>query len=113
VRGKICVDTIKRSPGIIQAHVREGASAKSTFISRQLPPLDQKKCPAPDAPKTAVEVLNADAFTAARNIVGAQAEAMGKVAVLNLASDKYPGGGWTKSLSTTQVSTPKVFIPRR
>ncbi|KAH8105984.1 hypothetical protein BXZ70DRAFT_1004276 [Cristinia sonorae] len=105
LRKKISEDTLARIPAILH-EVREGSS-DSTFISEQLPPLPKEKCP--NHPPTKIRVLNTDSFTAARNImrnaVEAGDNADGKVAVLNLASDLQPGGGWAQTLSRTQASS--------
>ncbi|KAF8998107.1 hypothetical protein BDQ17DRAFT_1247929 [Cyathus striatus] len=102
VRRKIATDTLARAAQIIQAHSSNGASLDSTFISDQLPALDAASCPNPDWEPSDVTVVNSDAFTAARNIMRENPNATGKTAVLNLASDEIPGGGWIFSLSTTQ-----------
>ncbi|THV06383.1 hypothetical protein K435DRAFT_773334 [Dendrothele bispora CBS 962.96] len=103
-RAKIAKDTINRSPKITEEHSTQGATLDSTFISEQLPPLDPTKCPNPDHVPVQVEILDSDSFTAARNIMKDDAEALGKgkMAVLNLASDSEPGGGWAFTLSKTQ-----------
>jgi hypothetical protein len=102
-RYKIAQDTVKRTPAIVQSV--PGASLESTFFAEQipeesLPPLD------PDSlarPAVKVEVINCDSFTAARNIIKELPDAEGKTAVLNLASDIEPGGGWIETLLRTQV----------
>jgi len=101
-RRKISEDTLDRIPAILH-EVRKG-SADSTFISEQLPPLPSDK--RPNHPPSNIRVINSDSFTAARDIIrnatakGETAE--GKMAVLNLASDLEPGGGWAYTLSKTQ-----------
>ncbi|KIK62243.1 hypothetical protein GYMLUDRAFT_165051 [Collybiopsis luxurians FD-317 M1] len=80
---------------IVSEHASEGASARSQFISQQLPPLKPSERPYIDLKRTSVEVFNGDTLVIARRLmetVGEHAE--GKTAVLNLASDQYPGGGW-------------------
>ncbi|EAU90008.2 hypothetical protein CC1G_05924 [Coprinopsis cinerea okayama7 len=107
-RQRVAQDTIKRSPQIIAEHASAGgnegplrsATADSTFISEQLPSLDQSKCP--NAPESQVQLVNSDAFTAARRLIEEVPEAHGSVAVLNLASDVYRAGGWVQTLSKTQ-----------
>jgi hypothetical protein len=101
-RKELANDTIARSASIVAS--TPGASSSSTFISLQdLAPLDTTQSPA--FGETGVEIVNADAFTVARSIAAREgkADAEGKIAVLNLASDEYPGGGWLYSLSKTQV----------
>jgi len=99
-RKKIAVDTISRSEAVTQEHVEQGASADSIFIPDQLAPLGPSKAPGHSA--SVVTVVNADAFTIARNIMNDDPDAKGKTTVLNLASDIYRAGGWEEVLSTTQ-----------
>ncbi|KAK0480060.1 hypothetical protein IW261DRAFT_1335808 [Armillaria novae-zelandiae] len=96
-RKVVALDTIARSPALIQEHELDGATALSSFISQQLPPLDASSCPG--HPPSKVDVVNSDSFAAARSFSD---EAKGKIAVLNLASDEYRAGGWTATLSRTQ-----------
>lgn len=100
-REAIAQDTVDRMKGVIKQHAHEGATASSTFIRDQLDPLDPSK--SPNAPTPVVEVINCDAFTIARRLISEVPEAKGKTAVLNLASDTHPAGGWILSLSKTQV----------
>lgn len=106
-RQKIAKDTIARSQSIIQEHATSGATADSTFIADQLPELDSSACP--KFPASQVKIINADSFTTAREIM--QHEPGAKVAVLNLASDEQPGGGWEYSLAKTQVKYPFPEFP--
>lgn len=103
-RRQISEDTLARIPAILH-EVRDG-SPDSTFISEQLPPLSRDKCP--NFPPTKIKVINLDSFTAARDIIRRAADngikARGKTAVLNLASDVEPAGGWAKTLCRTQAS---------
>ncbi|KAJ7078497.1 hypothetical protein C8R44DRAFT_654534 [Mycena epipterygia] len=99
-RRVIAKDTIDRSPAIVAEHKDQGASVDSTFIRDQLPALNQELCPNPAHVPTAVEIINTDAFTAARNILNG--DPAGKVAVLNLASDILPAGPWLQVMTTTQ-----------
>lgn len=101
-RKEIAEDTIARSALITQEHIDQGASADSVFIAEQLPPLDGSK--SPSCSPTEVTVVNADAFTVARNIISDDPEARRRTAVQNLASDEVRAGGWEESLWTTQVS---------
>ena len=101
-RKALAEDTIARMKDVIKKHASEGATSSSTFIPDQLEPLDPSKCP--NAPRSLVEVVNSDAFTLARRLLSEIPEAKGKTAVLNLASDEHPAGGWLFSLSKTQVS---------
>ncbi|KAJ2917124.1 hypothetical protein MD484_g3315, partial [Candolleomyces efflorescens] len=99
-RKSIADDTLARTESIIAEHTSEGATLDSTFISQQLPPLNQDQCP--KNPPTRVGIYNSDSFTLARHIIGEEPSAKGKTAVLNLASDIYRAGGWLTSLATTQ-----------
>ncbi|KAK1225330.1 hypothetical protein PQX77_011748 [Marasmius sp. AFHP31] len=97
----ISKDTISRSEAIVAQHSPKGAALDSTFIGDQLPALDPASCP--NHPPSPVELVNSDSYTAARNIIKRFPDAAdGKVAVLNLASDELPGGGWDQSLCKTQ-----------
>ena len=99
----IAKDTVDRTPAIVQSV--PGASLESFFITEQitegsLPPLDSNSSA---RPAVKVKVINCDSFVAARNIMKEFPDAEGKTAVLNLASDSEPGGGWYETLSVTQV----------
>ena len=96
----VAEDTISRTPEIIAA--TPGASADSTFQAHQLPPLNKDECP--NFPPVAVRIEPLDAFTTARKYIQKDSTIRGKVAVLNLASDQYRGGGWRDTLCKTQVS---------
>lgn len=105
-REEIANKTIARSPGIVAEHKAQGASEDCVFIQEQLPALDPAACPNPEHVPAAVEIINADAFTVARNILAADSD--GKVAVLNLASDILPAGPWLQVFTTTQVRDRRV-----
>ncbi|KAF7336239.1 hypothetical protein MVEN_02171800 [Mycena venus] len=100
-RKLIAKNTVGRSPAIVEEHKVQGASADSIFIPNQLPALDPLD-PTSERPPSTVKVINSDALTAARNILTGDPAAAGRVAVLNLASDRLPAGGWLRSLGTTQ-----------
>ncbi|KAI3598454.1 hypothetical protein WG66_000719 [Moniliophthora roreri] len=93
-RDFIARDTIRRSLAVIAESFRQGASPHSTFVSEQLPPLDQTDCPDPFGSPVPVEIVNLDTLVAARKIMDYDEEAIGKVAVLNLADDIRPAGSW-------------------
>lgn len=95
----IAEDTISRTPDIIAA--TPGASADSTFHAHQLPSLNKDDCP--NFPPFTVRIEGLDAFTTARKYIQQDSTIRGKVAVLNLASDKYRAGGWRDTLCKTQV----------
>jgi len=99
-RQKIAKDTIARSELVTQEHLDQGASADSTFIAEQLPPLDGSN--KPSCPPSEISVVNADAFTVARNTISKDPGARGRTAVQNLASDEVRAGGWEHTLWTTQ-----------
>ncbi|THX05476.1 hypothetical protein D6D13_07141 [Aureobasidium pullulans] len=100
-RRKICEDTIKRSEEITAT--TPDASLDSTFITSQtypgLSPLDPVF---PDLQLRPIQVIDSDTFACARSILSSDPEFRDKVAVLNLASDEEPGGGWRYTLSATQ-----------
>lgn len=110
-RREIAEDTKARSDAVILEHAKEGATAESIFLTDdQLPVLDVSNCP--KFPSSKIRVVNADSFTAARNIMKADPQACSKTTVLNLASDEIQGGGWSKwSLSTTQVNILSHIVP--
>ena len=58
-------------------------------------------------PSSKIRVVNADLFTAARNIMKADPQARGKTTVLNLVSDEVQGRGWEWSLTVNLA--PPVF----
>ena len=100
-RRKICEDTIKRSESITTN--TPGASLSSSLIDLttypELSPLDPSF---PDLSLNTVSVVDSDTFACARDILAASPNLKGKIAVLNLASDEEPGGGWRYTLSATQ-----------
>ncbi|KAF9693438.1 hypothetical protein EKO04_008693 [Ascochyta lentis] len=104
-RRKACEDTLQRTPTIAATAAGGGGS---TFISAQLPPLDKSGFTCPGLTRKPVEVHNSDAFTLARTLDAASKASFthgstyGKIGVLNLASDREPGGGWRYTLSRTQ-----------
>ncbi|KAI0343349.1 hypothetical protein BDW22DRAFT_1356983 [Trametopsis cervina] len=98
-RKAIAHDTIARSESVAQSV--PGASLDSVFFEQQIP-ADSLPAPGPDAYHCTVKVINSDSFTAARGIIRESPNAEGKTAVLNLASDEEPGGGWVETLSRTQ-----------
>lgn len=98
-RRAIAKDTLSRVDTILK-EVPEG-SLDSKFIPQQLPVLDQTNCP--HFPRSKVTIVNLDSFATARNIIKRSPESKGKTAVLNLASDEVPAGGWLISIAKTQV----------
>ncbi|KAI4834273.1 hypothetical protein E4T44_08925 [Aureobasidium sp. EXF-8845] len=100
-RRRICEDTIARSSHTTST--TPGASLHSTVIDAttypQLSPLDPSF---PNLSLGNIKVIDSDTFACARTLVAASPDLRGKLAVLNLASDEEPGGGWRYTLSTTQ-----------
>ncbi|KAE9404121.1 hypothetical protein BT96DRAFT_964281 [Gymnopus androsaceus JB14] len=100
-RRVVSQDTIARSSSITAEHSAQGATLDSDFVSKQLPPLPPLAADAHEP--SPVLIVNSDAFTLARKLINEDPEnATGKTAVLNLASDIRPGGGWDFTLSKTQ-----------
>lgn len=112
-RRKACEDTLKRIPSVAaSAAAQNGNPLDSAFISAQLPLLDKSSPHYPGLTRRPIEVHNSDALALARTL-DPTAPALsstsdtkdlrcGKVGVLNLASDREPGGGWRYTLSKTQ-----------
>ncbi|TFK39528.1 hypothetical protein BDQ12DRAFT_681931 [Crucibulum laeve] len=98
----IANDTVARSESIVAENLSEGASLDSIFIPKQLPALDASALPNSTYQPSDIAVVNSDSFTCARKVMEKYPEARGKTAVLNLASDERPAGGWIASLSRTQ-----------
>ncbi|PSR77415.1 hypothetical protein BD289DRAFT_377780 [Coniella lustricola] len=100
-RQQVCEDAIARSPDIVQS--TPGASLESTFITlSELSPLAPSA--SPNLKRNPVRVVDSDSFAAARSLLS-NSDTDGKnpkIAVLNLASDAEPGGGWRYTLSKTQ-----------
>jgi hypothetical protein len=104
-RKQIAEDTLARAASIVDS--TPGASSDGIFIDSQLPELNQALNPRYG--ETDVLIVNSDSYTAARKIARSVCEdVQGKIAVLNLASDAFPGGGWKVSLSRTQAS--RIFL---
>lgn len=99
-RRRICEETISRTPEITKE--TPGGSLRSSFTSSQLPVLSRSSNDFPQLQLKHVEILDSDSFAAARSLLASDPAKRGRVAVLNLASDEEPGGGWRYTLSTTQ-----------
>ncbi|KAK5130602.1 hypothetical protein LTR08_001921 [Meristemomyces frigidus] len=104
-RRKICQSTIAVTASIVAEESTRGATNNSTFITSQLPSLSRAQ--SPGLILKPVGVLNGDSLTIARNLARelpnhSTNTAARRVAVLNLASDELPGGGWPMTISTTQ-----------
>ncbi|KAJ7080730.1 hypothetical protein B0H15DRAFT_743299, partial [Mycena belliarum] len=104
-RKRIARDTIYRTAEMISQFRKGGASAESTFFSNQLPPLESLGDGASGLtqPEVEINVINSDSYISARTILAETSQANGKTAVLNLASDEEPAGGWIHSFTRTQA----------
>ncbi|KAH7918524.1 hypothetical protein BV22DRAFT_1024458 [Leucogyrophana mollusca] len=132
VRRTIAKDTVERSTAIVNStpgaslesilvHAQLPSLPTSTSTAVPIPDVLQKVFPAaeitfPSFPPSQVRVINSDAYTIARELISDSPEfklstrgadepftpTPARTAVLNLASDLYPGGGWTETLSKTQ-----------
>lgn len=95
------------SESITQKYAADrGATSACTFYEA-LPPLTDpsvaETCPSfPVDPSRKTRVVNSDSFEAARTLIFEHGASESKVAVLNLASDLRPGGGWEVTLCETQ-----------
>ncbi|KAH7020749.1 uncharacterized protein B0I36DRAFT_333114 [Microdochium trichocladiopsis] len=108
----IAEETIDVLPGILESLPDLDAASSTKYDLADLHPLDPLMCPgfqtlseegqqAGDMVGTRITVLNADSFDVAigmqapRDESGSEARQNDhRIAVLNLASDKNPGGGW-------------------
>lgn len=100
-RRQICEDTIKRSEHVTATTPR--ASLSSSFItSTTYTPLSLLDPEHPALTLQRIQVIDSDTFLCARNLLAANPSLQNKLAVLNLASDEEPGGGWRYTLSKTQ-----------
>ncbi|KAK7470368.1 hypothetical protein VKT23_001795 [Stygiomarasmius scandens] len=78
------------------------ADRPATFIPGQISPLDSSKRPYSTDIRPKISVINADSFVAARQLMDeVGGDSKGSTAVLNMASDECPGGGYT-SLAVAQ-----------
>lgn len=99
----IAQHTLKHTKSVIEEHANEGATEDSIFYSEQLPSLPPLNASKQLGEGRLVLVINSDSFTAARKLFDEHPDAKGSVAVLNLASDEEPAGGWLSSYTRTQV----------
>jgi len=97
-RSAIAAAVVAETPSIITSFAAGGATSHSTF-HRTLPALSPDA--SPQHPPTLARVVQQDTFSAARAMIRDGA-APARTAVLNLASDIAPGGGWTTTLCETQ-----------
>lgn len=111
-RRKACEDTLRRTPAIAASvTASSGDPLNSTFVPSQLPPLEKSNPLYPALIRRPITVHDSDAFALARtfnSLISSSLTAQpkppsqSKVGVLNLASDREPGGGWRYTLSKTQ-----------
>ncbi|KAH8703277.1 hypothetical protein BGW36DRAFT_84782 [Talaromyces proteolyticus] len=87
MRQRIAKETQKLTPGIIRS--TKGATADAEFYPELLPALQENKKPR----DTRVYVDYGDSFTVAQRLLAARRT---NIAVLNMASDQLPGGGWLR-----------------
>ncbi|KAI7971921.1 hypothetical protein EIK77_007520 [Talaromyces pinophilus] len=87
MRQSIAKETQKLTPGIIRS--TQGATADAKFYPDLLPALQENTKPR----DTRVHVEYGDSFTVAQALLNAGRT---KVSVLNMASDRIPGGGWLR-----------------
>lgn len=98
-RRKICEETIACAERITRE--TPGATLEGQFIPCQLPHLSTiGQCP--KLKRRPILVLDSDSFGTARSLLDSTPSQKGKLAVLNLASNEYPAGGWRWTLSSTQ-----------
>ncbi|KAJ6189203.1 hypothetical protein N7519_004111 [Penicillium mononematosum] len=86
-RQALAEETRRLTPQIIRS---ADASTQVIYYPTQLPRRD----PIPNARGPRITVQNSDSFTAARAILDTNPTA--KIGVLNMASEKHPGGGWLR-----------------
>ncbi|THV08289.1 hypothetical protein K435DRAFT_847170 [Dendrothele bispora CBS 962.96] len=85
----------RRYKTIVSEHEADGTSYPAIFISEQLPSLDPSKRSFSTDIKPEIRIVNADTFVAARELMNSVGDdSKGSTAVLNMASDEYPGGGY-------------------
>ncbi|KAK9789616.1 hypothetical protein SCARD494_08887 [Seiridium cardinale] len=117
----VAKETQAALPGIVQQlpHLQPSQSVKHNL--EDLPPLDPSLCPKfklsanPESHGTLLKVFNSDTFDAALQMpssvpdqepgdaqLSSSFQRNSRVAVLNLASDKNPGGGWLRGSSAQE-----------
>lgn len=84
-------------PDILQDLPNIHASRSEVLYYDALPPLKAADCPKrTPSGRTAIKIVNDDSFNAAISLAASKTPASGRVAVLNMASNVSPGGGWLK-----------------
>lgn len=81
-------------PSILADLPHLNASKSESLHLDHLPPLRAAACPR-HAPRAKIRIVNADTLNAAIDLAARRPDG-GRVAVLNMASDIHPGGGWLK-----------------
>lgn len=87
-RQALATETRDLTPGVMTA---TEASAESRLYPKLLPPVET---PQSDQKRPKISVWNSDSFTAAELITHANPTA--RIGVLNMASERNPGGGWLR-----------------
>ncbi|KAH8827875.1 hypothetical protein DL96DRAFT_1527695 [Flagelloscypha sp. PMI_526] len=96
-RQRIAQDTLAQIPHILESYPTK---ARESYFIDHLLSLDP--CPHRERQLAEVSIHNADAYSVARSLLEQNDAAKGRIAVLNLASDERPAGGWETTLATTQ-----------
>lgn len=99
IRKKLADETLSMIPSVLTT-MGFGEQPESTMFSSQLEPLDNSICPGYTFPD--IKVRYADTFSLARQLLKTRPNYLGKVAVLNCASDTELAGGWRHRSGTTQ-----------
>ncbi|KIW57761.1 hypothetical protein PV05_02321 [Exophiala xenobiotica] len=99
IRKKLADETLSMIPSVLTT-MGFGEQPESTLFSSQLEPLDNSICPGYTFPD--LKVRYADTFSLARQLLKTRPDYLGKVAVLNCASDTELAGGWRHRSGTTQ-----------
>ncbi|KAK5463005.1 hypothetical protein LTS15_002717 [Exophiala xenobiotica] len=98
-RKKLTDDTLSLIPNVLTS-MGYPEQPESTFFSPQLEPLDNNVCPG--YVFSDIKVRYGDTFSLARQLLKSRPDYLGKVAVLNCASDTELAGGWRQRSGTTQ-----------
>ncbi|KAK7403146.1 hypothetical protein QQX98_011095 [Neonectria punicea] len=84
-------------PDILQELPNIHASRSEALYDDSLPRLKPADCPRrTPTRKTAIKIINDDTWNTAITLAASKNPASGRVAVLNMASNISPGGGWLK-----------------
>lgn len=99
MRKKLTDDTLSVIPNVLTS-MGYPEQPESTFFSSQLEPLDSSISQGHAFPD--IKVRYGDTFSLARQLLTSRRDYLGKVAVLNCASDTELAGGWQHRSGTTQ-----------